>query len=559
MSLRLVAKLGLVACLCSTIACSDPPAQAVGESTTDADTGSSEGTTLPAGSETTTGDGSDTSTTTAAVDDSGSESGGIVPSGVELLIPAYDAGGNLKYFHYRRDEAGSEGPLQIVPPDGAIYDAATLVPGRRVVFRSNDDGMQELVVGAIDNDDHLHTLTIDPIPTNGLSWLTAIPGADAGIFNSGGDGRVYRVDFPDGMPSAPVVVGTGVNDFYPLPPDLDALGRWTPLPRVTGTTSDVVLARVDAPDPDAPIPVTAVAPMQEAWPRGFNNDGSSLFVGIGEDSRWIEVRHVDLAPNTPGLSTSIHAPLAASEHIVDAWLTPPGRGILYVVEDEDTTISTLWWVGIVDGVPTDPLPLLDGSNFGLQWWSEDGRWVRFRTETTEATQWWLCDTTGGDEATVYPLDAGEYDPMTFSPDGKWIYVASATADGSVLARIALGDRGPGQPGTIAIGTAELAVGGVEDVGADGQRLLVEGGDQGTPLQLLLDLSGPLPATPVVVNRPLAAGDWAQFGKFSPDGSYVVYIERNDVFALERVLVVPTDDPGNAEVVMENALDFIIVE
>ncbi|HWB82424.1 MAG TPA: hypothetical protein VG755_45995 [Nannocystaceae bacterium] len=561
---RTLVKLGLLACLLPSLACGDDaPAQPDTAGSETSSGGESSTSVPPVGTDTTTGDdlpppGSDSSTT--MMDDVGSETGEPAQPEVELLVLASDAGGHLKYFYYRRSADDTEGPVMIVPPDDSSWDAAVQVPGRRVVYRVDTDDATQLVLGSIEDEDHMQVLSVPPVPTDGSSWLMPIPDAEAGIFASPADDTIYRVDFPDGIPSAPVVVGTEAINSYPLPPEIDALGRWTPLSRVTGAATDVVLARVDVPDPDAPIPVTAVEAMQTAWSLGFNRAGTSFFVAVADDIAAREIRHLDVGPDDPGMSTLIHPPLAPNESLRQIMIAEAGHGILYVVEDTDTEMSTMWWVDVVAGVPTDPVAVIEGISYvGYEWWSADGRWLTLELDTDDGAARHLLDVTGGAQPAVYQLDTAQYDTVQFSPDSTWMFVTRSTPEGGTLSRVPLGATGPGREEIVATSTPELMVGYVDDVSSDGQRLLIDGGSGETPLQLLIDLSQPLPATPVVVNRTLAPGDWAQFGEFSPDDQYVLYIERNDIFGPERLMIVPIDDPGNAEIVKENIIGYDLVE
>lgn len=561
---RVLAKVGLLGCLLVSLACGDEVAAQPDSGGSESSSGADSSTAMPtASTDTTTGDdlpepGSDSSTT--MMDDVGSDTGEPASPEVELLVLANDAGGYRKYFYYRRTAEESEGPVSVVPPDASSWDAGILVPGRRIVYRVDTEDATQLVLGSIEDDDHMQVLSVPPVPTSGLSWWMPLPGVEAGIFASGADDTIYRVDFADGMPSAPVVVGTDAINPYPQPPQIDALGRWTPLSRVTGAATDVFLARVDVPDPDAPIPVTAVGAMQTAWSLGFNGAGTSFFVGVGDDAGTREIRHLDVGPDDPGMSTVITPPLGPSESLVQVLLAEAGRGILYVIEDTDTSTSTMWWVDVVAGVPTDPVVVIEGiSEVGYEWWSDDGRWLTLELQIDDVVARHLLDVTGGAQPAVYQLDTEYYDTVQFSPDSAWVFITRNTPEGGQLSRAPLGVDGPGPEEIVATSTPELAVGYVDDFSSDGARLLIGGGSGDTPLQLLIDLSQPLPATPVVVNRTLAPGDWAQFGQFSPDDQYVLYIERNDVFGPERLMIVPTDDPGNAEVVKENIIGYDLVE
>lgn len=497
------------------------------------------------GDESSSGDATSgsSSTSSSSGDDSSdsSSSGGEVVEGLELLVSARDAGGYSKFFYYRRSDEGVDGPRQIVPSDESFWSLPEVFD-RRVVYHVNREDDHDLVLGWVDSDDDQQQLDVAPIPAGSITWPTRVPDAEAILFASRENDTAYRVDFAGGEVSAPVVVGPHDASSVSYQMLVDATARWTAL----STGDDVALARVDVPDPDGRVVVNAASPTTSAHALGFGPDGASFWFGVYLD-QLVSLHHVDVRDEVPGEAQSVHPPLGPDERFASFELLRGSDGVVYDTENEDSDLETMWFVDVVDGEPSEPEIVLDDI-----WWiasvvaSPDGRWIAFEAEAPAVNQRYVVDLRGASEPVAYVLELPNIVHMEFAPDSQSVWVHH----GETVSRVTIGDDGLGEPETLTMSDDDVLVGLPGQVTSDGLTMLLDGAAGGLPVQVIIDLGGALPATPVVLSRPTPAGEWAQFGELLPDDEHVLYIERRDIFGPERLLLADLANPGAAEVVMD---------
>jgi hypothetical protein len=517
-------------------------------STADPQPGTSSTGEEPSTGEPTTGASSSTSSSSSSGDggSDSSSSGGEVVGDLELLVSARDAGGYAKFFYYGRSDDGVDGPRQVVPSDESHWTVPEVFD-RRVVYFVQREGDEDLVLGSVDSDADQQQLDADPIPAGDLTWPTPVPDAEAIVFASREDDTAYRVDFAGGEVSAPVVVGPHDASAASYRVLVDATARWTAL----SIDDDVALARIDVPDPDGRVVVNDASASASAEALGFGPDGASLWFAVYEDFL-VGLHHVDVRDEVPGAAQSIHPPLGPDERFTDLDLLSGSDGIVYRTENEDTELDTMWFVDVVDGEPSEPEIVLDDI-----WWiapvaaSADGRWIAFEAEAPALNQRYVVDLRGASEPVAHVLELANISHMEFAPDAQSVWVYHGTPVANTVSRVAIGDDGLGEPETLAVSSDEILVALPGQVTSDGLTMLLQGAADGLPAQVIVDLGGALPGTPVVLSRPTPAGEWAQFGEILPDDEHVLYIERRDIFGPERLLLAELANPGMAEVVMDS--------
>lgn len=539
-------------------ACRDPGAAMMGSSETGSESSSSAGGStigVDTSTATTESDSSSSESESSSSSSSGGETGEVI-FGVELLISRVDAGGYVKAFYYRRDDDGTvEGPLQITPPDASHWEIHQLVPGRRVVYRTTHVGGDDIVLGAIANDNELVTLDTAPVGEGSLSMPMRVPGAEAVLFADLDNRTVYRVDFADGLAQPPALIDDDGWLIDSSPIAIDALGRWAVLTAAPlGDYSfDLALARVDLPDPDGTTRITELVAGQDPGAVALTADADSLFFVVHTDGAPSELRHVDLRDDVIADGTSVDTPAAVDSVIQDVFATGQGGGALYSVVEYASFASELWFTHAEDGIVAAPTLVLGGVS-GTYWWmwsSPDGRWKNFHVQVEGVERSYLLDTGDGTSATLYPLAADEPGVAMFAPDSQSMFLQHLARGANVVSRVALADDGPGVLEPIAIDGGDVLVDAPEGVTIDGSMLLLDGAAAGQPAQLLVDLTQVLPSVPTVLSAPVAPGYWAQFGELCSDSRHVGYIERNDVFGPERLMLADVQQPGTAAAVMDD--------
>ena len=503
----------------------------------------------------------DTSSTTDPSDTSGTtgDTDGETQPPLELLVNALDDDGLYRFYHWRTTDEGTEGPTQIVPSDDAHWTSAELFADRRLVYRTqvgNSD--HDLHLGDLDDPDSLVQLDVDPMTTGELGWIVPIAD-DALLIHAYDQDELYRIDFPGGVAQPPTLVAAADGSMFSADAVVDPTGRWVavPVPSIAGEF-DVSVARIDAPDPAGAIPVTALAPGEDAQPIAIDDVGENLFLQhAGGTSTSIE--HVDLRADLPGRTTDVHT-LTPTQYVQRYVPRSGGVGMSYEVRDLGQMPPRLevWLARVDDGEPLPPVSLVgETESVGWQNWSPDGRWLDVDATIDGVVRQFLVRVVDGQEPVAFEV-ATDVELLVFSPDSAYAYLYTYVGGVSELARVDTSGDEPGDVEVVVQMTDRIVPGYPEDFTANGKTMLIGGGANDETSQMLVDVGGPLPAVPVVANGPLPAGMWAQFGQFSPDDAYVIYIERDGVFSPKRLMVADRSRPGTATAVMDAIGSWIAV-
>lgn len=147
------------------------------------------------------------------------------------------------------------------------------------------------------------------------------------------------------------------------------------------------------------------------------------------------------------------------------------------------------------------------------------------------TDIWVTDVVRSSRTRLTFGPTGNSDPV-WSPDAKWLAHRTVTKEGNAIARV------PAAGGTDEILLAAREPVAPDDWSPDGKYLLYEKGASGTHAELwALPLSGERKPFQIVPSGPFQS----RFGRFSPDGHWVVY--QSDESGRLEIYVVPFRSSG----------------
>ncbi len=545
------------------IACSDPPTPATDGSSSGSDSGEPSPTSDDAASGSSAAD--DTTTTSSSSGDESSSSGETGESlhpDVELVVGAITAGGWTQYFYYAAlGDGGTVGPIQITEPGDITWDVVAMVPGRRAAYRGHRvDGGDEIVLGAVDSDEMQVALDVPPVGTGDLGFPTPVPGGvEAVVFGEQETATIFRVDFPGGAPQAPVAVMRGVRNAEELAPLVDPTGRWLVdhVEAVEPGAIDLAVARLDVPDADGMVRLTSATGDAFGGGEVFTGDGNGLFYTYRDGTGMNELRHVDLRDDTPGDTDVVEV---WTDESADYAFAAGDAGLVYSVAASGVWESSLWSTHASDDGSVAPPTLLLDEVEGTYWWmwtSADGRWMAFHVQVGGVERAYVLDVDDLAAPELHELELEAPGVAMFSRDSQWLFFAHDEPGGGSISRYPL-EGGLGARELVAANDGVVQIGELRGITSDASTLLTSGYADDAPSQLVFDLGGPFPTQPTILNAPPPRDYWAQFGDVLRDDRHVAYIERNDVFGPERMMLADLDHPGEAIEVMSNTRGWIEV-
>jgi hypothetical protein len=478
-----------------------------------------------------------------------------VPESIALRVHGYDAGNNRAWFRYLVEDGVADGPTQLHPPSDHNVEVALELPEHRLVFGTRGDADGDIWLGSLEDPlPTATTLDTAPVPaTARVSYPEVIPGEEAVLFADDETATLYRVDFPAGVPSPPVVLAHDV-DWDDLDRVVDPTGQWVLFTTIAGP-NDVVRAPLVAPDPDAIDILSDLAPGENASVRGFTPDGTGVFMWLNSVNP--PLHYVDLTAAVASPPTPVVAPLLAGvqANYILTTTVPDQAGIVFSSSADDGN-GAVQWIGIADGEPQTPVTLRDGANptGGGFVWSPDGSWLVFNTwdgAVSESEIVEIVDGVPGEPMSLAIATDELDDPKyAFMIDSEFVYLHSEQVGiGRELVRHSLAGG--------VLGPAEVVVPDGEYVfivTAFETTLLFEGtSDEGAGL-FSINVAGAVPGASTLV-APMPADAWVGSARFSPAGQFVAWEEYSDGFEYPRLMLVHRTAPREAVEVMNPMIGF----
>jgi hypothetical protein len=497
--------------------------------------------------------------------DSSTSTGIGASESIELVVIGDEPVHGWGVFRWEWVDGVASGPVPLVDDGGIGWRAALLFPERRVVMAA----AQRLVLGSLDGDpEDVIRLDVPPIAGGPFSHTLAVPGAEAIVVVRPASGTAYRIDVTDGVASAPVEVAHDVHEpEYPLENGIvDPLGRWFAFD-IDAAPTDVALARLDDPDPDAAIVLSATAAPRYAEARAFVPDGSGFLYEELE-------AQLPEPPTSRGLYfVGVEDTTAAAPILVEA-LDGPDAEIAYLVAHPSSASFVysagrwygerhLSWSSIEDGVAAEAITVHDAWWFDVPIWAPDGGWLTFVACDPGGCGRRLVSFEDGTPSeamplTEFPVNEQIVEAAVFSPDSQYLYFEHEADGVREIHRVPLSDDAWGDWQVVAPQSPGAAPDRLDDLSADGRTLLFSSRSGGFRTLHTVDVSGAVPDEPVVVSAPPPAGDWIWSGRLSPDGRFVLYEEATEDFGPDRLNLVHVDTPREAVEVIPDIWTWQVV-